>query len=55
MTKKQINHISFIDAINIAKAHGMKINFNTPDADIKTFARKILRNQKKQKSNGKKN
>ena len=44
---KQIDNISLADAIRIAKQEKMKMDFKTTDADIKAFARNILRKQKK--------
>lgn len=49
MTKKQIDNISFTDALKILESSGakVKIDFNTREADVKAAARKILRDKKK--------
>lgn len=47
MTKKQINNISINDAIAISSKNGLKISFNTRSEEIKSFARKVLRDGKK--------
>lgn len=47
MNKKQINSLSFVDALIIYKKHsGKKVTMQTKDTEIKTFARNFLRNNK---------
>ena len=46
MTQKQINNISLADAMVVLKKNSIRINMDTPDNEIKTIARTILRNSK---------
>lgn len=48
LSKKQINNLSLMDANRIVKEAGMSkmIKFDTPDADIKAWARNYLRSGK---------
>lgn len=49
MTRKQIDNITFSEALKVLEANNVKvkIDFNTKDSDIKSKAREILRDQKK--------
>lgn len=46
-TRSQINNITLSEALVIAKANGLVINFNTRESDIKSYARNILRQERK--------
>lgn len=49
MTNKQIERITFSDALKVLKENNaeLKMSFDTKESDVRAAARKILRNKKK--------